>query len=159
MAIHHERAIDLTLQRARVHTKPQQTQPLKTQSLIGGQNGQNHQKIHNTNTRGNLMEQRRALGLCYNCGEKDFPGHQCVKKALNVINVWSENGEIQEEVGDTCEEKEFSEPVPVDAVISLHATTPSLRNNTMKMSGTIANKPVVTLIDSGSTHSFLYPRI
>lgn len=34
-----------------------------------------------------LFETRRAQGLCYKCGEKYHPGHQCKQRQLNAISA------------------------------------------------------------------------
>lgn len=46
------------------------------------------------------FEQKKALGLCYKCNEKYYPGHKCTTKPLNVI-ISQEEAEVSEE-----EEKE-----------------------------------------------------
>lgn len=47
------------------------------------------------NPRNNLIEQRRALGLCFKCGEKYYPGHQC-KGKVNMLQ--SKEEDLQQEV-------------------------------------------------------------
>jgi hypothetical protein len=36
---------------------------------------------------------RKKLGLCYKCGEKFIPGHQCSNKKLNMIKGVDEEDE------------------------------------------------------------------
>lgn len=43
--------------------------------------------------------------------------------------------------------------------ISLHAISGSSSPNTMRLMGMIGNQPVIILVDSGSTHNFLDPRV
>lgn len=82
------------------------------------------------------MEERRAMGLCYNCDEKFEPGHRCKKL------FWLEA--IQE---DTMDDDE--------PAISLHAISGTQNAQTMQVEGNINGLPLLVLIDSGSTHSFV----
>ncbi len=40
--------------------------------------------FHGTNNI-SLIEQRRAAGQCFKCGDKYHPGHVCVNKSLNTL--------------------------------------------------------------------------
>lgn len=44
------------------------------------------------NQRNALIEQRRALGLCFPCGEKYSPGHQCKLKVNMLVGQDEERG-------------------------------------------------------------------
>jgi hypothetical protein len=41
--------------------------------------------INKENSRNVMVEHRRALGLCFKCGEKYYPGHQCKVKIHMMI--------------------------------------------------------------------------
>ncbi|XP_078166791.1 uncharacterized protein LOC144561645 isoform X2 [Carex rostrata] len=43
-----------------------------------------------------LIEQRRALGLCFKCGDKYYPGHQC-KIKVHMLVSQDEEGEIEDD--------------------------------------------------------------
>jgi Reverse transcriptase (RNA-dependent DNA polymerase)/Retroviral aspartyl protease/Retrotransposon gag protein len=106
------------------------------------------------NQRGTLMDQRRALGLCFKCGEKYYPGHQCkIKLQMLLGDPEAEQGE--ENTDHTLEEN-HSQTLE-EAFVSMHATSPNQQPNTMKFKGQLGNTPIYALIDSGSTHSFINP--
>lgn len=43
------------------------------------------------------------------------------------------------------------------AVVSVHASSSNPNLKTMRFTGQIGNKPIVALLDSGSTHTFIAP--
>ncbi|XP_038981135.1 uncharacterized protein K02A2.6-like [Phoenix dactylifera] len=106
------------------------------------------------------MKERRDKGLCYNCDENFFPGHKCRQQKLYLMEgSWAEMGEPEveaEALEDVVEKEECSKP---ELAISLHAITESRSPQTMHVKGMLGRVPVVVLIDSGSTHNFLTPRI
>ena len=75
------------------HHIPVGIQPLTGQQLDGNQgtptSGWNHRV--NTLAKSLVMDQRRQLGLCYRCGEKFSPGHQCKRQLLSMEGL--EKGE------------------------------------------------------------------
>jgi Retrotransposon gag protein len=88
-ACHMECAIDTQLRRLKAMSKPVLPNiPSKTAPI-------------QTNTRNALMEQRRALGQCFKCGDKYFLGHQCKIKVHMLLGQ-----EVNE--GDTLPQLEFT---------------------------------------------------
>eukprot|EP00257_Ricinus_communis_P017974 XP_015576546.1 uncharacterized protein LOC107261479 [Ricinus communis] len=83
------------------------------------------------------MEERRAKGLCFNCDEKFEIGHKC--KKLFWLEVLVEEDEPDDE----------------EPTISLHAISGTQTTQTMQVEGIINGFPLLVLIDSGSTHSFV----
>jgi hypothetical protein len=55
------------------------------------------------NVRNTTYEQKRALGLCYKCNEKYFPGHQCAVKPLNMVFPADTEGDNSEQLDGTLE--------------------------------------------------------
>jgi hypothetical protein len=49
-----------------------------------------------------LIEHRRALGLCFKCGEKYYPGHHCNVKVHMMIEQ-EEAKKLEPEQGEHCE--------------------------------------------------------
>ncbi len=56
-----------------------------------------------------LFEQSREAGLCYKCGDKFQPGHQCQNKTLNQIGAELEVEEVFDESMLQEEEEEENE--------------------------------------------------
>ncbi|OMO79271.1 reverse transcriptase [Corchorus capsularis] len=90
------------------------------------------------------LEDRKARGLCFNCDERFTPGHRY--KKLFWLEVLEDNSQIEE--GGAVETLE-------DAEISIHAITGTPSSRTMWIRGSLEGYPLLILIDSGSTHSFL----
>nr|CAD1830585.1 unnamed protein product [Ananas comosus var. bracteatus] len=45
-----------------------------------------------------LIEQRRAAGLCFKCGDRYFPGHQCRTQSINTVTATPEVTEVYDEI-------------------------------------------------------------
>lgn len=86
------------------------------------------------------MAAKRANGECYNCTEKYSAGHKCANKGIFLLEVNED-----EEDGETLE----------DIGISLHALTGTNIGNTMKLTARLKGVPLIALVDTGSTHSFI----
>ena len=97
--------------------------------------------------RDKLVEQRRAVGLCFKCRDKYTIGHQCKKQLLLLEG---EEGEEEEEMV-VIEDKE----VEGKGAISLHAIKGMASSKIIKVEGKVQDNTFMVLIDSGSTHSFL----
>ncbi|KAL8158626.1 hypothetical protein V2J09_000163 [Rumex salicifolius] len=103
-----------------------------------------------------LRESRRAAGLCYRCGDKYYVGHRCKSQALHsLFSVPVKEPEIQEEQPLVYAHQSEED----DQEVYVHALTGSSPLNTIKIKGLVAGKPIMILIDSGATHSFLDPRV
>jgi hypothetical protein len=110
------------------------------------------------------MVERQLKGLCYNCDDKYFPGHKC--KEQNIFMAISED--VSEEdveaplVSVSPEPTDItppSDPPEVELVISLNALTGFSTPQTLKLISYIKHRKVIILVDSGSTHNFIYHRI
>jgi hypothetical protein len=91
--------------------------------------------MNNTN-RSQIMDQRRANGLCVYCGEKYVPGHHCLKKLMHMMQVWH-NEEEQEKEQELIADQHYAEEEKgqategedlAEAILSLHATHTSQNN-------------------------------
>ncbi|XP_075645372.1 uncharacterized protein LOC142616395 [Castanea sativa] len=113
---------------------------------------------------GAQMEERRKLGLCYNCDEKWQMGHKCKGAKLflleEVIEVEPKPSEVhlveikEDEV--LLDNQDGSLRSGVDlAEIILYALVGNPTSNTIRIKGRIQNRDVVSLIDSESNHNFL----
>ena len=97
------------------------------------------------------MQDRRSRGLCFNCDERFLPGHRC-KQLFVIEGIYTDEGEEEEPLntGETEEE---------EPIISLHALTGSPNPQTMHVRGSLGKVGVTVLMDSGSTHSFINPKV
>ncbi|XP_060181956.1 uncharacterized protein LOC132611554 [Lycium barbarum] len=108
----------------------------------------------------NNLETLRTQGLCYKCHEKYFPGHQCKPKTLHAME--GVEGEPEPEVEEFSDVPEtLEEPVEEQAEISINAilglSNTSSPHKTIKIMGFVKKIPIIMLIDTGSTHSFVDP--
>ncbi|XP_059292482.1 uncharacterized protein LOC132045931 [Lycium ferocissimum] len=108
----------------------------------------------------NNLETLRTQGLCYKCHEKYFPGHQCKPKTLHAME--GVEGEPEPEVEEFVDVPEtLEEPVEEQAEISINVilglSNTSSPHKTIKIMGFVKKIPIIVLIDTGSTHSFVDP--
>ncbi|XP_039039589.1 uncharacterized protein LOC120177547 [Hibiscus syriacus] len=103
----------------------------------------------------NLLEYRRQNNLCYKCGEKFSPGHQCKIKQLNMM-IEDEPVLSSETLPNELEQQVLQDEESLE--ISMNVITGCIGHNTLRIQGTILGRPLNILIDSGSTHSFLTPQ-
>ncbi|XP_076944632.1 uncharacterized protein LOC143615379 [Bidens hawaiensis] len=101
------------------------------------------------------IQQRRKEGLCFRCPARYFPGHTCSSPQFLLIV----------DHGDS----ETSEPDPPPDSTDL--STPTFMSlspaaffgmsspQTLRLTGFILGKPVTVLVDCGSTHNIMQPRI
>ncbi|GMI64784.1 hypothetical protein HRI_000147700 [Hibiscus trionum] len=111
------------------------------------------------NPKQSLIEYKRSHNLCFKCGEKYNPGHQCKLKQLNVMEE-EESDEIEEqEEWNNLEERATEEEKQHDVglEISMNALIGSVSFNTLRRAGSIRGRALSILVDSGSTHSFITP--
>lgn len=111
------------------------------------------------------MAFRREKGLCYNCDEKWHIGHRCKGKVMLFIaeDQAPSPDSMEHEVAEDPGTAVLDNPEPsVDSDcshISLHALAGLPSSETFRIYGTIRNAMLTILVDSGSTHNFLQPRI
>ncbi|XP_019200240.1 PREDICTED: uncharacterized protein LOC109193863 [Ipomoea nil] len=92
-----------------------------------------------------------SQGATTSSGSNSSPGHKC--KGSTLHNV--EENEFQ----DANDELATEEPGEEPAEVSLYAMMGGEGLNTIKLLGAIQRQPIVILVDSGSTHSFLDPKL
>jgi hypothetical protein len=91
------------------------------------------------------QEERRRLGLCYNCDDKFTRGHNRICKRLFLL-------EGLEEEEDEAVEDAGTEETPV---FSLQALAGVALTNMMQLQITLGATSLVAMLDSGSTHNFI----
>ncbi len=131
-------------------------QPKGAQTYNGPRSYTTSQQTNNKT----LLEQRRAAGQCFKCGERYYPGHICSNKSINVLQGLEETVEVYDEnclQEETTEEEtenveELCNPEMGVSVLALNGERPQ---NTIKISGESKEKNLTILVDTGSTHSFI----
>lgn len=107
------------------------------------------------------MKERKEKGLCYYCDFKWNLQHKCNSIKLFMLEGDETNSDLNddEEVAAVHLSEEAQLEVVEELGISLHAITGFNSPKTMWLRGRVNNQECVALIDSGSTHNFLDPRI
>lgn len=112
------------------------------------------------------MQERRALGLCYNYDEKFIAGHKCGTSKFFLLLVDEDTIEATldtiiptDEEEPTTEQIEANEQIDIYFQLSPHAVSGHFSPQTLKFRGYINGLPVMVLVDTGSTHNILQPRI
>ncbi|XP_020082221.1 uncharacterized protein LOC109705849 [Ananas comosus] len=164
----HERALSAMSRKWRGNYKPitQQPQLTNTKTATGGTGVVTQPKGSGNqypSSNRQLIEQRRAAGLCFKCGEKYQPGHQCSLKGLNLIQGEDDLLEIYDESCITEEREDAEEGRNTKETdgdirelgVSVHALSGGKTQDTIKVPGESKGKTLTILIDTGSTHSFI----
>ena len=93
------------------------------------------------------QEERRRLGLCYNCNEKYTRGHNRVcRRIFHIGGV---------EISDTDEAAATDEQEAESPIFSLHAVAGVPFGGTLQIAVSLGGTTLVALLDSGSTHNFI----
>jgi len=105
-----------------------------------------------------LLNYRKANNLCYYCGEKYEPAHVAVcsqrpKAQVNALVVNDLDLPLSEEV---VAQLELEDSLTTEfCQLSLNALAGTEEGAAMKLRSLVHNKVMLTLVDSGSTHSFV----
>ncbi|XP_019459949.1 PREDICTED: uncharacterized protein LOC109359708 [Lupinus angustifolius] len=108
------------------------------------------------------MQERRAQGLCYNCDEKYHSGHKCQPKQFMLMLV-NDLDSTEEQLLSSMETvDEDIQPSP-DELIHFQLSEQALEGQpspkTLRFQGSIAGHSVTVLVDTGSSHNVLQPRL
>jgi hypothetical protein len=96
------------------------------------------------------QEERRCLGLCYNCDEKFGRGHNRVCKRLFLLDC-----AMEEDIDEAVAGVELAQ-TEESLAFSLHAIAGVRATDTMQIDINLAGHPFIALLDSGSTHNFIF---
>nr|CAH67280.1 OSIGBa0111L12.7 [Oryza sativa] len=104
-----------------------------------------------------LKSYRRSKGLCFVCGEKWGRDHKCASSIQ--LHVVQELLDVLQ--GSSQSEQAVSEPPESDTLmaISQQAINVTDSNHSIRLRGWVQGIEILMLIDSGSTHSFVYQQI
>jgi hypothetical protein len=101
------------------------------------------------------MQERRAQGLCYNCDEKYIAGHKCATRKFLLL--------LDDEIEDSTSAEQTEEMELPTEELYLQLLPQALKGKpspkTLRFKGKICELGVTILIDTGSNHNILQPRI
>lgn len=103
------------------------------------------------------MQECRAQGLCYNCDAKFILGHRC--NTLQFLLLLAEDEEENPANPLLIEEVPEGESDAIYRLLSPEAISGYTSPKALKFSGLIKGLPVTILVDTGSTHNIIQPRI
>ena len=98
--------------------------------------------------------EKRRLNLCFYCPEKWVTGHVCKSRLLAYVGVCKD----EDDPVETTEDDSTDEVITAD-LSHLMAFEGGRQSKSLTLSGTIDTEPVEVLIDTGSSHDFLHPRV
>ncbi|XP_058741863.1 uncharacterized protein LOC131614269 [Vicia villosa] len=104
------------------------------------------------------IQERRAQGLCFNCDEKFVVGHKCATNRFLILLAEEEPSDSMV-TADCLDSENTTELGDTYFQLSPQALTGQFSPQTLKFQGHIGGLPVMVLIDTGSTHNILQPRI
>ncbi|XP_021997556.1 uncharacterized protein LOC110894637 [Helianthus annuus] len=102
------------------------------------------------------LQKRCAEGLCYRCPERYFPGHKCNPPQFLII---LDNEEHPDHTTTDQIDQLLSEQPPELLILSTAAYFGLHSPKTLRVTGRINGHNVNVLVDSGSTHNILHPRL
>jgi hypothetical protein len=119
------------------------------------------------------QQERRAKGLCFNCPEKFHQGHRCAHKQLLLFFG---NDSVEDELDSVCLEPPPTapDPSPTSSELVDPTTAPAAGEHfqlsqaalmgppsprTLRVQGHVRELEVTVLVDSGSSHNILQPRV
>ncbi|PNY06477.1 hypothetical protein L195_g002943, partial [Trifolium pratense] len=108
------------------------------------------------------MQERRSRGLCFNCDDKWVAGHRCKAKQFMIL-LSDDEDELDSEpppaqiIPSAPPISEDSPPEHFQLSRTALGGVPSSR--TLRVTGRIHETRVTILIDSGSSHNILQPRL
>lgn len=125
--------------------------------------GNTNNPTNNTNLQRirQLRDYRRTNNLCFACGEKYEPGHQenCPKWQKAQVHALALNDldKSKEEITkDMLNQLAVEDSLAEDFYqLSLNALSSMDNDNSIKLKAMVQDKVMLTLLDSGSSHSFI----
>ncbi|XP_057416454.1 uncharacterized protein LOC130711034 [Lotus japonicus] len=101
---------------------------------------------------------RRQKGLCFKCGGKFHPLHQCPDRQLRTMLL--EDGEEDGSDAEAAGDSENPDAAAIDGELSIMKLgAEPLQAHTMKLQGTLQGVPILILVDSGATHNFISKQV
>ena len=101
------------------------------------------------------VQARRSQGLCFRCPEKYSPGHRCNPPQFLLF----ETDEQHPLTIDTSLEDNARDKPPIFLALSSAALLGTKSPLAIRITGYINGKPVTVLMESGSSHNIIKPRV
>ena len=109
------------------------------------------------------LASRRERGLCFHCDEKFTRGHRCASRFFLLVADEDDPNAPAEPLIDNPnpnpDEQDPPQPDQPKAQISFYALSGHSAPKTLRLLGHLANRPVIILVDGGSTHNFMQARL
>ncbi|XP_061348530.1 uncharacterized protein LOC133293925 [Gastrolobium bilobum] len=108
------------------------------------------------------IQERRDKNLCFTCGDKYFFGHKC-KASVHVLIVPDEE-EVEEfhslvDSSLSPPGNDVDESITTIPQISFHALAGVIVPQTLRFTSYIGKSEFSLLVDGGSTHNFIQPKL
>lgn len=130
---------------------------------------QNHVPSHRKEARTNghgpevwkaqqLKEYRHTHGLCYRCGEKYAPGHQCTPPAqaqLKAMDLAPDSAFLSDDMLNAVMDAELNNSDDEAALLSIHSMVGTVGEESLQLRALVGKQVMLFLVDSGSSHSFI----
>ncbi|KAK1693348.1 hypothetical protein QYE76_010045 [Lolium multiflorum] len=103
-----------------------------------------------------LRDYRRANNLCFKCGDKYDPTHQCGAKPAHSLNTMEQQEcpiQLSEEVLNLMEMHDLATATKLS--LSLNAMSGSEGSNCLRLRALVDNQVLLILVDSGCNSSFI----
>jgi hypothetical protein len=98
-----------------------------------------------------LKDNRKANGLCFKCGEKFAPGHQCTVPSTAQVKAIEANEILSDDILD----KLVAQGDDYDCHVSIKTLAGSSKQGTIQFRALVGDHVMLLLLDSGSSHSFV----
>ncbi|XP_019450597.1 PREDICTED: uncharacterized protein LOC109352871 [Lupinus angustifolius] len=107
------------------------------------------------------MQERRAQGLCYNCDEKFHNGHKCQPRRFLLLldDDFQQTDDTHTSSLETAEEDLTVTDDLIHFQLSEQALEGQTSPKTLRFQGSIAGHPIIILVDTGSSHNVIQPRL
>ncbi|KAG6402647.1 hypothetical protein SASPL_134849 [Salvia splendens] len=117
--------------------------------------GSDHSKLSVIRLSREEKADRSKKGLCWYCDERWAPGHSCKRNFLAYMGT---DDDIQEIDPPTDVDQDEVDLI-TDDISHVHSIDGLVRSKSISLIGDIRSTTVRVLVDTGSSHDFIHPRI